>query len=81
MEAVKEVASLARAVNDKYQSVKALKPECRRAREVADSLLGICNEIEQDLARRPDSAPPLGKPLRYLRDALSEAVRRRFIRL
>ena len=62
MEGLSDVVSLAKVVHGKYESVKALKPECKWASQVADAVRTICDDLKRDLALRPDPLP-LGKPL------------------
>ena len=66
------VMSLAQAVVAKYQSVKTLRPECRRTSEICESVRKICAELEQTLASAP-APPAVGGPLKLLHKGLTEA--------
>ena len=53
MEPIELVISLAKAVHAKYASVKALKAECARARDVAGSVRAILVDLVEKLKACP----------------------------
>ena len=66
------LGTLAAAVYKKYESVKTLKSECRRARDIAEAVRTLAAELEAELAHKPNP-PALGNPIKMLRSGLEEA--------
>jgi hypothetical protein len=65
------VISLAKAVHEKYESVKALKPACEQAREVAKSVSEILIDLKAKL-KAVSKRPPMDASLEQVRQGLSE---------
>ena len=71
-DALGSLGTLAAAVYKKYESVKTLKSECRRARDIAEAVRTLATELEAELAHKPNP-PALGNPIKMLRSGLEEA--------
>ena len=68
---VETVIFVAERAKAKYDSVKALKPECRKARNVVETVVDVCVKIQRELEGR---SPPPGvtNPLQSLHKGVVE---------
>ena len=66
------VGCLAKGVYLKYESVKALKTECRRARDIAKAVCEVVVDLDKEFKRKVNP-PPIGRAVSLVEAGLKEA--------
>ena len=66
------VGCLAKGVYLKYESVKALKTECRRARDIAKAVCEVVVDLDKEFKRKANP-PPIGRALSLVEAGLKDA--------
>lgn len=67
-----EVLNVAKAIYEKYESVKELRTECRKVRNLSAAVTDVVERLQTQTLTLPNL--PIGRPLHMLNDALREAL-------